>query len=102
MIIRINRRETKYGLQIGDYQKLMEKQNFKCAVCKKAFDDNIRTLSPCIDHQHLNEDKSGPVRGIVHSICNTLLGLADDNIETLQFAIEYLKSTNDLYSSNLS
>lgn len=39
-------------------------------------------------------NKTGKVRGLLCSNCNTLLGLCKENIEILNNAITYIKNTS--------
>jgi hypothetical protein len=60
---------------------MLEDQKNRCAICKK---DNKKL---CIDHDH----STGIVRGALCTTCNSLLGMAKDNIQILKSAIEYLQ-----------
>ena len=81
---RANWMKGKYGLSSDGYDALLERQGGVCAICGKA-DWNGR--GPVIDHDHV----SGKVRGVICGHCNTALGMAFDNIPTLERMIEYLK-----------
>lgn len=61
------RRQTlkRYGLSLGEYEKMAEAQGFRCAIC-----DCEATL--CVDHDH----DSGRIRGLLCRNCNLRLGLA--------------------------
>lgn len=80
-----------FGITLNDYNKKLEEQNNTCAICKnlETSRDNrtklIKNLS--VDHDH----QSGKVRGLLCGKCNSILGLAKDNINILQSAIDYLK-----------
>ena len=63
---------------------MFKKQNNKCAICGIEFSDNNKAF---VDHCH----KTNRVRGLLCTRCNTLLGMAKDNIEILQKAITYLQ-----------
>ncbi len=85
----------KYNLSKNEYNKLYKNQNGQCAICgticKNHFDKstiNIRTFN--IDHCH----KTGKVRGLLCGGCNSMIGHADDNIEILLSAIDYLRKNN--------
>ena len=78
-------RIKKYGLSIPDFEKLLEKQNFKCASCK----DVISEEKSHIDHDH----KTNQVRGLLCSLCNSGLGLFLDNPTRLRQAAEYVEKT---------
>jgi len=74
----------KYELTLDDYNKILSKQNNKCAICK------IKMEKPNVDHCH----KTGIVRGILCAPCNKGLGNFKDNIEYLKEAINYLMIEN--------
>ncbi len=76
----------KYGLTIEDLEKMIEKQNKKCAICFQ--DLQVGTVKCCIDHNH----ETGEVRGILCSNCNTGIGLLKENNNILQSAIKYLSN----------
>jgi len=80
----------KYGLTEDDYNNLLAKQNYACAICKST-DPNDRWNRFHIDHCHT----SGKVRGLLCTQCNTGLGKFYDNIKSLSTAIEYLKSAQE-------
>lgn len=80
-------KKCKYGLTESEYKDLFIKQNNKCAICGCNFDDNRKGF---VDHSHATKK----VRGLLCSRCNTLLGMANDNISILENAIKYLKKTN--------
>lgn len=73
--------ERRYGISKDEYLSLLDAQNDVCAICHGTTE---RTLH--VDHCH----NSGLVRGLLCSNCNTLLGLAQEDIAILARAIEYL------------
>ncbi|MFX1566935.1 MAG: endonuclease VII domain-containing protein [Promethearchaeota archaeon] len=83
-----------FNLSIKEFEKLLEQQNYKCAICGRNFNDlfeiyNNKTTvrTPRIDHDH----KSGKIRGILCNRCNMLLGRCVDNPFILIKAVNYLK-----------
>src|ERR1700761_1808332 len=82
---RWNAIKLKYGLDEAGYNKMLTDQNFGCAICGKHISNCARSLY--IDHCH----ETGTVRGLLCCPCNSGIGLMNDNIETLEKAIEYLK-----------
>ena len=76
---------TKYGITNEDYDKLVEKQNNCCDICGKSRSEFEKEFF--IDHDHTTKK----VRGLLCLWCNTVIGFAKDNIETLKNAITYLK-----------
>ncbi len=84
---RLYQKKTKYGLNAEEYYNMFESQNNKCAICGEEFSDSNRAF---VDHCH----KTNKVRGLLCTRCNSLLGMAKDNIETLQNAINYLSQNS--------
>jgi hypothetical protein len=66
----------------ADINQMVLDQNNKCAICQDVM------KKPCVDHNH----NTGLVRKLLCSHCNSVLGMAKDNIQVLENAIEYLKS----------
>ncbi len=80
-----------YNLSLEDYNKLVEKQNGKCAICNKEF--NMEDLCGIhVDHDHI----TGKVRSLLCRKCNAMLGFSDDTISKLESAISYLKSFQEI------
>jgi hypothetical protein len=72
-----------YDISLNDVKSILRDQNNQCPICFSLLDNK----KWCIDHDH----KSGKLRGFVCYSCNILLGMAQDNVDTLQNAIEYLE-----------
>ena len=64
---------------------MFEVQENKCAICGSVLSDTNKAF---VDHCH-NTKK---VRGLLCAKCNTLLGMAKDDVSILQNAITYLTS----------
>lgn len=86
----LHQKKAKYGLTEEEYKKLFASQNNKCAICGCEFNENNKGF---VDHSHINNE----VRGLLCTKCNTLLGMANDNIEVLEKAIQYLKENSVLW-----
>ena len=71
----------RYGLSKREYMKMLNAQQERCAICRQK---SHRRLA--VDHCHT----TGKIRGLLCLKCNSLLGYAKDNIETLMSAREYL------------
>ena len=80
-------KKFKYGLNESEYNNLFKIQNNKCAICGLEFNNTNKAV---VDHNHVN----GNIRGLLCTKCNTLLGMANDNIDILKNAINYLNSNN--------
>lgn len=76
---------TKYGIDIVEFNSILEKQNGVCAICRN---DKKNSRDWHIDHEH----GSNPIkiRGILCHHCNLMLGNARDNPDVLRAAIGYL------------
>lgn len=78
--------KSAYGLSIEDYNNLLETQDGVCKICKKKPED-CRDKKLFVDHCHTTLKN----RGLLCYQCNTILGMANDNIEILKNAIDYLR-----------
>ncbi len=79
-----------YGITLEDYNRLFEWQHGVCAICGNAetiimTNGKIKPLS--VDHSH--SDKH--TRGLLCQRCNALLGMANDNVDRLLRAANYLE-----------
>lgn len=78
--------KRKYGLTDAQFTDLFNKQDGKCAICKRIPEGRTRWGRLNVDHCHI----TGKVRGLLCSHCNTVLGYMDDNPELLLSAAKYL------------
>lgn len=81
--------ERMYGITLKQYEGLYIKQNGLCAICHHPEPVKSR-LFLAVDHDH----KTGYVRGLLCSKCNTAIGLFEDSLESLYSAIRYLQTTS--------
>lgn len=79
--IRARKLRDRYGLTPSGWDDLFESQGRACAICKRENAPNWHT-----DHCHA----TNKVRGILCYRCNTMLGHARDNKDTLSEGIKYL------------
>lgn len=86
--------KRRFGLEINEYEILLAKQNYACAICKKPesalgtkTDGSPKRLS--VDHCH----KTKIIRGLLCQRCNSGIGMFFDNVEHLESAINYLAKT---------
>jgi hypothetical protein len=75
-----------YGIDAETYYNMLEKQDYKCAICGSESNNNANRNKMYIDHCH----DSGNVRGLLCSKCNFGLGSFNDDVELLNNAIKYL------------
>jgi hypothetical protein len=71
-----------FSLTAEGYRRLLEAQGGVCAVCRRA--NGKRRLA--VDHCH----KTGAVRGLLCTPCNTALGALGDDVAGVQRMIDYL------------
>lgn len=82
--------ERKFGISEEYYFSMLEKQGFKCEICKIPLEDyknqGYRDFFS-VDHDH----KTGKIRGLLCDKCNRALGFFGENEETLLNAAEYIR-----------
>jgi len=99
---RKNRLRRRYSLTPEKVVALLEKQDYKCAICgvelQSPFDPDPTegTTKAVIDHSHMD----GHVRGALCSACNTGLGQFEDDPKMVKAAYYYLR--NDIKQTQLS
>jgi hypothetical protein len=78
------------GCTPEQYQKLLEQQDGKCAICGAVEGHRSRDGRACrlsVDHDH----QTGIVRGLLCNRCNRGLGRFKDSVRILEAALRYLK-----------
>lgn len=78
-------RKTGKKFTVAQRQELLQKQDFKCAICRTLEADLPKKLH--LDHCHA----TGKIRGLLCARCNLGLGHFLDNKGLLQKAIDYLE-----------
>lgn len=85
------RTARKYGLSYDDYIEMIKLSNDKCAICnqeeKRRLGKQEKLTQLSIDHNH----KTGKVRDLICYGCNLIIGYAEDDIQLLKNAINYLE-----------
>jgi hypothetical protein len=85
-----NRRLFKtYGLTTEDWNKLLESQNYSCAICKRDLKQEI-TKHIHVDHNH----ETGKVRGMLCHQCNAAIGLLREDKDIILSSLNYLEKHN--------
>lgn len=80
------RRLIKYGITKEEYLVMYREQAGACAICFYPEPPSyVPTLN--VDHDHT----TGKLRELLCRNCNTALGMVQDDIETLESMINYLK-----------
>jgi hypothetical protein len=83
--------KRKFGITLDEYNVLLSKQKHRCAICK-SFDVGRKDAKYFhVDHDH----RTGKVRGLLCSKCNTALGLFNENVTLLKKAIKYLDNKKE-------
>lgn len=81
-----------FGLTVDAYDAMVATQGGVCGICKRpetrrrGMSKEVRRLS--VDHCH----KTGAVRSLLCSACNTAIGQMDESLPRLQAAMEYLRN----------
>jgi len=78
-----------FNMSIEEFKNLKIRQGYKCKVCNKSFSNSKQTH---IDHCH----KTGKIRGVLCSSCNTFIGKLEKRIENnlLKTIFEYINHAN--------
>lgn len=79
--------KRKYGITLAEYDVMFEDQNGTCSICK--LPEINRRLA--VDHDH----KTGKVRSLLCTRCNMVIGLMEENTESLNNAIKYIERHKD-------
>lgn len=79
-------RAKKYGMSVGELSRLEHLANGKCQICSRVPSGRGAGGKLHVDHSHT----TGKVRGMLCSQCNTVLGLAGDNVAVLTTMVSYL------------
>lgn len=72
--------KTRYGISLQQFEEMKAAQLGCCAICEQVMNP------PCVDHDH----KTGKVRALLCSGCNTALGGLRDSPQLCFNAAEYL------------
>jgi hypothetical protein len=87
------RLQKNYGISMEEYNKMRERQGYKCAVCAVHEEDLPKannqhgSKSLVVDHCHV----TGSVRQLLCNRCNTVLGLIEENTELLDYLEGYIE-----------
>lgn len=93
---RYKRKEAlrRYNISIEKFDEMLDNQKGLCAICGKQ--ETVKKYLS-VDHDHdccpSHVSCGECVRGLLCHRCNKMLGMAQDSIEILESAIEYLKRT---------
>ena len=73
-----------YGITLEQVQEMREQSGGICSICNREGKHHHKRL--VIDHDH----KTGKVRGLICSTCNSMIGWCGEDTQTLQNLINYL------------
>lgn len=78
----------KYGITSHQYNRMLAEQNGACAICKRPetridYTGSVQSLS--VDHDH----KTGDVRALLCTNCNTALGFMNEDPERIRALLRY-------------
>jgi len=82
----IHQREKTLGVTQDEYLSMFTKQQGRCGICdSRLYSKRYKAFA--VDHDH----KTGRIRGLLCTNCNTAIGLLRDDPIALQRAIEWTK-----------
>jgi len=84
----------RYGITIQQYEELLAKQNYCCAICNR--NQSVFKTRLAVDHCHSGPN-AGSIRGLLCNNCNhRLIGKHTDG-SLLRKMADYVESTTGLY-----
>jgi hypothetical protein len=93
---------ARYGITLEDLDQLLRDQDYLCAICSRPEQIvDYRTKKPqrlSVDHDW----KTGLIRGLLCSSCNTGIGKLDHDVEILQHAIGYLQRAVEKHKHHMT
>lgn len=94
-VIKGKYRDKAFKLLPGEYEAMLKKQNYRCAICNKTKEEVNAKRNLAVDHDHKIEKETGNIKLSIRKLlcgkCNSMLGFAKDDIQILLNAINYLK-----------
>lgn len=84
--------KNRFNITRNEYNRLLEQQNHKCAICKNSEickdrrNNKLRELA--VDHCHT----TGKIRGLLCYNCNRGIGHLQDSLSILREALDYLSN----------
>jgi uncharacterized protein with PIN domain len=82
----------RYGITLDMFEAMVFNQKGRCACCGREMIARHKKegKDPCLDHNH----KTGKIRAVICRLCNSIVGICDDNVEILRKAIGYIIAYN--------
>jgi len=94
---RIHRYKKVYGISLVQYEEMLEKQNYGCAICGRKEAKRGTDHPMYVDHNH----KDNVVRGLLCHYCNLSIGHFGDDPAILLRAASYLLGELHLHEAVL-
>lgn len=89
--------KKKFGITKNEYDLLLIKQKYRCAICGKLNKEaSTNNKSLAVDHDHT----TGQIRGLLCTRCNPGLGFFNDDTNLLRKAITYLRKVQNRLPQN--
>ncbi len=79
--IRDCRLRYEYGITLEEFNDFADSLDWRCQIC------DVQTDDLCVDHCH----ETGKVRSLLCKKCNAALGLLNDDLATVENALNYLR-----------
>lgn len=80
-----------FGISLDDYREMLERQDYSCAVCKRADGTDKhsgeRKKQLSVDHDHT----TGAIRGLLCNDCNRALGQLGDDVDRVRALLAYME-----------
>jgi len=95
---------NRYGLTLEEYNDMLVRQEYSCAICKKPpkLHKTTRRLLLVVDHVHQKgwskmkpDDRKKYVRGLICPHCNLHIVNRNMTLDRARGAVEYLQAYED-------
>jgi Recombination endonuclease VII len=90
LYVREFRLKNKYGINLEQYEAMLQHQGGVCAICGGQPKGGTSTKYFSVDHCH----KTGKVRQLLCNRCNTALGLLNEDKNIVQAMANYIEKHN--------
>lgn len=77
--------KRRYGITLVDFHRMLDEQDFKCAICGK--ESGVNGKGMVVDHNH----RTGHVRGLLCNYCNRrVVGRIGDDYKRMKGFVAYI------------
>ena len=91
--VRDRQLQRTYGISLADFNRMLTEQGGRCAICRTDAPKGRGKFH--VDHCH----KTNRVRGLLCTLCNTMIGRGQDSTEIFVAAVRYLTETTGICNS---